>query len=482
MGWGDDDELADNLKSLETKGVESVKTASGDTVRVERADGASELVAIKNWDELQLSEPLLKGVYAARFDKPFKIQEAALPLIIDGFASRTCLLAQAKSGSGKTAAFVLGMLHNVEVGLKKPQALCVCPTRELAQQNAKVTSDIGKVLIEQGLVEVALVVAEDRRQEASKRKAKIAAQIVIGTPGKCMDKIKKNLIDPSSISTFVLDEADDMDRSSLRDTTRELRRRLPEKCQVLCFSATYTQAGIVDIEESLFKRHKCDKIFVEEQSESSAATKQNEDHLVSMVSTILHVWCDSQERGKDSIVEDIFDLLSAQQAYIFVNTREHAFRLQKLLESKGFSTLVLTGGGGASNDGMTGEQRDASMRDFRNGKIKVMIATNVLSRGIDVPGANVVINYDLPVDYETKKADVETYVHRVGRTGRAGAKGVAINLVQGNSTTDMQILQELETTCFGSSVERWSKIKHVPDNDVEVIQDMAKKHLAESST
>lgn len=479
---GNEDEsvLVIEASKLSTSGTEVVETAKGDRIRVERADGSSALVAIKKWEELELSakkrEELLHGIYRARFDRPLRIQEAALPLILAGFTKqpRTCLLAQAKSGSGKTAAFVLGMLHNVDISKAKPQALCLCPTRELAQQNARVTVEIGKALIEQQGLSVAVVVAEDRRHVQSR--ARIEAQIVIGTPGKCMEKIQRIKLDVSAVSTLVLDEADEMDAKGLRDTTRELRRKLPMDCQVLCFSATYTQSGIKDIEESVFLRHKCDKIFIEMKEEG-----QVDDHIVIMVEEILHVWCDAtqHDRGKDGIVEDIFDLLQAQQAYIFVATRQQAHVVQHLLQLKNFATVVLTGGGGQhSGDGMTGEQRDKAMADFRDGKIKVMIATNVLSRGIDVVGVNVVINYDLPVVYETQEADVETYIHRVGRTGRAGAQGLAINLVHGNSSKDMQLLADIETKCFGKQSHPWSKIQQVPDAaDVEYIKDMAIRHL-----
>lgn len=496
--WGDQEEdLESEMTSaasmkLQTSGTEELTTAEGETIRVERAEGSSDFAAIKKWEDLALKgekrEFLLRGVYNKRFDRPFKIQEAALPLILAGFARRprTCLLAQAKSGSGKTAAFVLGMLHNVDSTLNSTQALCVCPTRELALQNATVAQEIGaELMAETGLL-VAVVVAEDRRQMRSREA--VRGHVVVGTPGKCMEKIQRSRLEVSAVTTFVLDEADEMDAKGLRETTRELRRKLPSDCQVLCFSATYTQAGIKDIERSVFLRHRCDKIFVEPGAErlgagsSEDVSNDDQGRVLTMVEDILHVWCDASQHpaGKDGVVEDIFDLLQAQQAYIFVATRQQARHVQRLLEAKHFSTVVLTGGGSAikTDDGMTGEQRDRAMADFRDGKTKVMITTNVLSRGIDVVGVNIVINYNLPVVHETQEADLETYVHRVGRTGRAGAKGLAVNLVMANSPKDMKILADLETKCFGPQPTPWTKIKRLPDaTDVEYIKDMAATHL-----
>lgn len=494
--WGDQEEESDaELTSavstmLHMCGTEKLKTAQGETIRIERPEGSSSLVAIKKWEELALSSEkrdcLLRGLYGVRFDRPFKIQEAALPLILAGFATRprTCLLAQAKSGSGKTAAFVLGMLHNVDLSLISTQALCVCPTRELALQNANVAKEIGSVLIDEQNLVVAVVVSEDRRQVRAREA--VRGHVVVGTPGKCMEKIQRGRLEVSRVSTFVLDEADEMDAKGLRETTRELRRKLPVDCQVLCFSATYTRAGIKDIENSVFLRHRCEKLFVEPNAElrekrcGADPLRYEDGRVLTMVDDILHVWCDASQHpgGKDGIVEDIFDLLQAQQAYIFVATRNQARQVQRLLEAKHFSTVVLTGGAAKADDGMTGEQRDRAMADFRDGKIKVMITTNVLSRGIDVVGVNVVINYDLPVVHETQEADLETYIHRVGRTGRAGAKGLAINLVMGNSPREMKVLGDLEKSCFGLQTTPWTKIQRVPDaTDVEYIKGMAANHL-----
>jgi len=284
---------------------------------------------------------------------------------------------------------------------------------------------------------------------------------------------------------LVLDEADEMDARGHRDDTRSLRKALPDACQVLCFSATYTDEVVKDIETSVFKRHPSSKVLI-------AAT--DEDRSALMVHEIAHVWCDAKEHpsGKIGIVEDIYDLLSAQQSIIFVNTRKDVSSITQVLKAKNFSVEDLTGGRGST--GMDANERDRVMSAFRDGKVKVLITTNVIARGIDVPGVNIVINYDLPVviDYSIPRGasskppepDSDTYIHRVGRTGRAGARGVAINLVdqQGSNGQDLAVLAALETKCFGPQKAPWTMIQKVPDaSDVEAIKDMVRKKMASSS-
>lgn len=275
-----------------------------------------------------------------------------------------------------------------------------------------------------------------------------------------------------------------MDARGHRDDTRSLRKALPDAVQVLCFSATYTDEVCRDIETSVFKRHPASKVLIPDVSDG--------DRSNLMVDEIAHVWCDAAEHagGKLGIVEDIYDLLSAQQSIIFVNTRKDVQHIARVLTEKNFSVEDLTGGR-SGHGGMDGNERDRVMAAFRDGKVKVLITTNVIARGIDVPGVNIVINYDLPVivDYSQPRgastappeADFDTYIHRVGRTGRAGARGVAINLVDDRDSggRDTKTLASLETLCFGKQPKPWTKIRKVPDaSDVEAIKKMANEHMA----
>ena len=487
----EEDVVAALAKAQVSGASEAITTDDGATIRIERA-GVEELVAAQSWEDLNLSEALLKGVYLADFPKPFKIQQAALPLILSGFRKvpKENMLAQAKSGSGKTAAFVLGMLANVDLRMKGTQALCVNPTRELANQNANVIRLIGKVLIEeQGLkVDVALpqsFAAADgerggrrggrySRGRGHHADERTDAHIVVGTPGKTLRMVKNRSIQAQGITMLVLDEADEMDSLGHRDDTRSLRKELPDDCQVLCFSATYTDEVVSDIERTVFKRHPHNKVLVD-----TAQVSANEDRSQLMVRQIAHVWCAAGDHpdGKLGIVEDVYDLLSAQQSIIFVNTRRDVHRIQAILQAKNFSTQDLTGGRAGAPGGMDARERDAAMRRFRDGEVKVLIATNVVSRGVDVPGVNIVINYDLPIDFDTGSADCDTYIHRVGRTGRAGKRGVAINLVDATNPRELTVLRQIEQFCFPGE----GAIHKVDAADVETIKTVAKAHLANNS-
>mmetsp|Transcript_14536 Transcript_14536/g.43404 ORF Transcript_14536/g.43404 Transcript_14536/m.43404 type:complete len:534 (+) Transcript_14536:309-1910(+) len=519
-GWGDDDDapapalapgapappamgkagVSDEIAGLTSavassaiKTVQTIEMAGGGKIQVERASGdTSELVAARTWEELQLDPALLRGVYLAKFEKPFKIQEAALPLILAGFRQapvRHNVLAQAKSGSGKTAAFALGLLQNCNLANPDTQALVVCPSRELANQNKRVIEDIGRVLREERGLIIAAAVSEGGGKGKGGRgrgggrgraaKEPVVAHVVVGTPGRVIQLIRGRQLRTQSISMLVLDEADEMDAKGHRDDTRTIRRALPDSAQVLCFSATYTAEICRDIEASVFLAHPASKILI-------AAADEGTDRSAVMVNEIAHVWCDAAEHpsGKLGIIEDIFDELAANQAIIFINTRREVTSLTKILTDKNFSVEDLTGG-------LDAKERDRVMEAFRLGKVKVLITTNVISRGIDVPGVNIVVNYDLPVvvDYSQPRGastkppepDSDTYIHRVGRTGRKGCKGVAINLVDQRTSNglDLQILAGLEALCFGRQPAKWTKIKKVPDaSDVEVIKRMIDEHIA----
>mmetsp|Transcript_9332 Transcript_9332/g.12932 ORF Transcript_9332/g.12932 Transcript_9332/m.12932 type:complete len:516 (+) Transcript_9332:74-1621(+) len=484
--------IVEELAKATVTSSEAIETTDGSKITVERA-GVEELIAAESWEDLNLSSALLKGVYLADFPKPFKIQQAALPLILSGFrkSPKENLLAQAKSGSGKTAAFVLGLLAHVDTQVKAPQAIVVNPTRELANQNAQVIRTLGKVLIEEQGLEIAMALPQSAQGNGIPQRGRgrgrggprvreepVYAHIIVGTPGKTLGWVKSRVVQTQRVTTLVLDEADEMESLGHRDDTRSLRRLLPDDCQVLCFSATYTAEVVHDIERTVFKRQPHNKVLMNLNLVSDDKD-ESEDRSKLMVRQIAHVWCAAGDHpeGKLGIVEDIFDLLSAQQSIIFVNTRNDVHRIQAILHAKNFSTQDLTGGSSARG-GMDARERDAAMQRFRDGQVKVLIATNVVSRGVDVPGVNIVINYDLPIDFESGQADCDTYIHRVGRTGRAGKRGVAINLVDLANPRELSLLRQIERYCFGSGEKEWTHIQKVDAGDVETIKSVAKSHLA----
>ena len=248
----------------------------------------------------------------------------------------------------------------------------------------------------------------------------------------------------------------------------------------MCFSATYTTESVRDIEINLFKRAPSNKVLIPESHE--------DDKSSVMVATIDHMWIDASthDGGKIGLLEDLYDLLQTNQSIVFFNTRKEVQRVEELLLKKGFATCELRGD-------MATAQRDAAMATFKAGKARVLLTTNVLSRGIDVPSVNMVINYDLPLMLvkgqrggEQWTPDPTTYIHRVGRTGRAGAHGVAINFVgssaaaPGDKAKDLGNLETLEKHCYPKEVAekgKWSMFRQVPADDVEQIKAMVKTKI-----
>uniref|UniRef100_A0A674P7W0 RNA helicase n=1 Tax=Takifugu rubripes TaxID=31033 RepID=A0A674P7W0_TAKRU len=332
------------------------------------------------------------------------------------------LIAQSQSGTGKTAAFVLAMLSHVDPSRKYPQCLCVSPTYELALQTGKVIEQMG-----QYYSEVKLVYAI--RGNKLPRGTKLQEQIVIGTPGTMLDWCGKfKFFDPKKILVFVLDEADVMiDTQGHQDQSIRIQRMLPQSCQMLLFSATF--------EESVWnfaKRIVPDPNIIK--------LKREEETLDTIKQ--YYVLCNSREE-KFKALCNIYGAITIAQAMIFCHTRKTAGWLAGELSREGHQVALLSGE-------MQVEQRAAVIERFREGKEKVLVTTNVCARGIDVEQVSVVINFDLPVDKDGNP-DNETYLHRIGRTGRFGKRGLAINMV--DSKMSMNILNKIQEH-FNKKIER----------------------------
>uniref|UniRef100_A0A671NC67 RNA helicase n=1 Tax=Sinocyclocheilus anshuiensis TaxID=1608454 RepID=A0A671NC67_9TELE len=323
------------------------------------------------------------------------------------------LIAQSQSGTGKTAAFVLAMLSHVDPENKWPQCLCVSPTYELALQTGKVIEQMGKFY-----PEVQLVYAI--RGNKLERGTKLQEQIVIGTPGTVLDWCQKlKFIDPRKIKVFVLDEADVMIATQgHQDQSIRIQRMLPKTCQMLLFSATFE-----DTVWNFAKRIVPDPNIIK--------LKREEETLDTIKQ--YYVICNSKEEKFQALC-NIYGAITIAQAMIFCHTRKTAGWLAGELSREGHQVALLSGE-------MQVEQRAAVIERFRDGKEKVLVTTNVCARGIDVEQVSVVINFDLPVDKDGNP-DNETYLHRIGRTGRFGKRGLAINMV--DSRFSMNILNHIE--------------------------------------
>uniref|UniRef100_A0A8B9UD66 RNA helicase n=1 Tax=Anas zonorhyncha TaxID=75864 RepID=A0A8B9UD66_9AVES len=354
---------------------------------------------------------LLQGVYAMGFNRPSKIQENALPMMLAEPPQN--LIAQSQSGTGKTAAFVLAMLSRVEPGNKYPQCLCLSPTYELALQTGKVIEQMGKFYPE-------LKLAYAVRGNKLERGQKISEQIVIGTPGTVLDWCSKlKFIDPKKIKVFVLDEADVMIATQgHQDQSIRIQRMLPRDCQMLLFSATF--------EDSVWKF--AQKVVPDP---NIIKLKREEETLDTIKQ--YYVLCNNRDEKFQALC-NIYGAITIAQAMIFCHTRKTAGWLAAELSKEGHQVALLSGE-------MMVEQRAAVIERFREGKEKVLVTTNVCARGIDVEQVSVVINFDLPVDKDGNP-DNETYLHRIGRTGRFGKRGLAINMV--DSKHSMNILNRIQ--------------------------------------
>lgn len=373
-------------------------------------------------------EHLLKGIYAAGFTKPSKIQEKALPLLIANPAQN--LIGQSQSGTGKTAAFALNMLSRVDAALMTPQAICLAPSRELARQIQEVVDKLGQFT----QIKTCLAVPN-----SWKRGVRIEQQIVIGTPGTLQEMLRGGTrhFDPKMIKVFVLDEADQMIQlQGLGDQTFRIKKALPENVQNVLFSATFPE----EVQEfaKLFAPE-ANQLFLKQEDVTVDAIKQ------------LYLECDS-EQGKFEALSMLYDCMSIGQSIVFCRKKMTADMISDRLGQEGHSVASLHG------DKLS-DERDAILDGFRDGKTKVLITTNVIARGIDIQQVNMVVNFDVPdMGPEGGFApDVETYIHRIGklslrgtqqltlsgRTGRFGRKGCSVTFVSDDrSMRDVQSIMD----------------------------------------
>jgi ATP-dependent RNA helicase DDX19/DBP5 len=415
-----------------------------------QADPNSRLCAASKFEELNLTPEILKGIYEMGFDKPSKIQEHALPMILSNPPLNGVF--QAQSGSGKTVAFTLGMLSRCDPNLHKCQALCVSPTRELAHQTMEVVEKMGK--------NTGMLFRRAMKGFEVERGTKINEHIIVGTPGRVETWLKKGFIKTEHFKIFVLDEADDMVAdSSNKSRTKAIVTALPRTCQLLLFSATfpddvYKYAKMILSKQNVQHGGKCNEIKI----------KSDEELILSEIKQFKMA---TQAVGKMQVLSDIYSVLDLHMSIIFVETKATADEITKTMVGAGFTVAQLHGG-------QQPEERDHVMQQFRQFKTKVLITTNVLARGVDVPGVNLVVNYDPPFTTEYPKTDritdCETYLHRIGRCGRFGRKGVAISFI--NDSGDKTIYDEIESH-FGFS------LSDAPADDVESLEELIKAELDE---
>lgn len=357
------------------------------------------------FDELNIDERILRAIEDMGFEETSPIQTQAIPAVCEGID----VVGQAQTGTGKTAAYTIPMLMKIDPQIKKPQAIVLCPTRELAVQVAeeirklaKYMSDI-KVLPVYGGQEIV-------RQIKS---LKTGVQIIVGTPGRVMDHMRRKTVKFDNINMIILDEADEMLDMGFREDMETILTETPEDRQTVMFSATMPKA-IMDIARNFQKDARIIKVVRKELT----------------VSNIEQFYYEVRPKNKTEVLCRLIDIYNPRLSVVFCNTKRQVDELISELKGRGYFADGIHGD-------MKQQQRDRVMDDFRSGKVDILIATDVAARGIDVDDVDMVFNYDIP-------QDEEYYVHRIGRTGRAGRSGMALSFISGK---EVYKLKDIERYC-----------------------------------
>ncbi|KAF9390981.1 translation initiation factor eIF4A [Podila verticillata] len=357
---------------------------------------------VDNFDNMNLSPELLRGIYAYGFERPSSIQQRAILPVVKGHD----VIAQAQSGTGKTATFSISALQKLDLANPQCQALILAPTRELAQQIQKVVIALGDFM---KVTCHACIGGTNVRDDM--KILTDGAQVVVGTPGRVFDMINRGALKTDHMKMFILDEADEMLSRGFKDQIYDVFQRLPPSTQVVLLSATMP-TEVMEV-TTKFMRDPI-RILVKKDELTLEGIKQ------------FYVAVEKEEWKLDTLC-DLYETVTITQAVIFCNTRRKVDWLTEKLTAREFTVSAMHGD-------MEQGQREVIMKEFRSGSSRVLIATDLLARGIDVQQVSLVINYDIP-------ANKENYIHRIGRGGRFGRKGVAINFI---TADDTRMLREIE--------------------------------------
>jgi len=362
---------------------------------------------IDTFDQMGLAENLLRGIYSYGFEKPSAIQQKGIVPFIRGHD----VIQQAQSGTGKTATFCTGVLQNIDFSDPECQALLLAPTRELAQQIEKVMSALGDY---SGVRCHVCVGGTSVVEDTKVLKGRV--QTLIGTPGRVIDLLRRHALFSDHICMFVLDEADEMLSHGFKNQIYDIYQLLPAKLQVGLFSATLSPEAL-DITRRFMNNPF--RILVKKDELTLDGIKQFYLDVI-------------KEDWKLESLCDLFETLTITQSVIFANTRRKVDWLTEKMRARDFTVS-------SSHGDMDQNRRDVIMREFRSGSSRVLITTDLLARGIDVQQVSLVINYDLP-------SQPENYLHRIGRSGRFGRKGVAINFVCKEDEVTLKNIQKFYKT------------------------------------
>lgn len=356
-----------------------------------------------SFDTLSLNEKLLRGIYSYGFENPSKIQHLAIPKIIEG----KDLIAQAQSGTGKTGAFVIGVLNKINIEEKSTQVLILSPTHELVHQISEVVKELSSYMD----ISFMKVLGGTNMNECRKG-LESNPQIIIGTPGRVLDMIQKQCLFTEKLNTLVFDEADEILSYGFKESIYHIVQYMSQGAQICLFSATIPE-DVLELTEKFMNNP--EKILVKKEQLTLEGITQF------YINIRVNEW-------KFDVLKDLYDTINISQCIIYINSKNKLMDVYNNLTRENFPVSYIHGE-------LTSAERKDVMEKFRGGQSRILLSTDLLSRGIDVQQLSLVINFDLP-------KSKETYIHRIGRSGRYGRKGVAINLI---TDRDIQSMKEIES-------------------------------------
>jgi len=383
-----------------------------ETKNIEETSGLPE---VKTFEDLKLNENILRGIYSYGWEKPSEIQSKAIRPILEG----NDIIAQAQSGTGKTGTFSISALSVADPEIAAPQVLMMSPVKDLSVQTYKIIKSLGF----HSDLKVSLVIGKglgksevDYGKRMDIPNPDFKSQIIVGTPGRIIDCLERKKLNLSALRLLILDEADEMLSKGFKEQVKKVFNYLSEEVQIALFSATMPEE-VINLSKS-FMRNPV-RILVKAEQLTLEGIKQ------------FYVNVES-EMQKFDVLCDIYETISVSQGIIFVNSKQKAEELKEKLEKKNHTISIIHGG-------YNQYERNDILDDFKNGRTRTLIATDILARGIDIQQISLVVNYDIPYR-------VEPYLHRIGRSGRWGRKGVGINLVTLDDATNLKKIEKFYDT------------------------------------
>jgi len=379
-------------------------------------ENITEITEITDWESFNLNDDLLRGIYRYGFEKPTPIQSTSILPIIE----KKDIIAQARSGTGKTGSFTIGALQRIDISMKTTQVLLLAPTHELVKQISTVVSSIGNAM--EGLLVKTLVGGTSVMDDSNELRNN-CPHVIVGTPGRVYDMIRRKNIRMNTIKLFVLDEADEMLSKGFKEQIYEIFKNFNDEIQVAIFSATMPEDVLTLTNK--FMRDPV-KIILKAEELTLECIQQ---YFVALPS----------DNDKFEALKDLFSFLQISQCIIYVNTIQRVNDLYEAMKKEGFPVCYI-------HSSMDKTERDNTFQQFRNGSSRVLISSGITARGIDVQQVSIVINFDI-------MRDVHTYLHAIGRSGRYGRKGLAINFV---TKHDLDKMRKIERY-YGISIKELPK-------------------------